>query len=50
MRRFHLRPDETLFIDDRQINIDAAEAVGIRAHLFTGADDLRARLEADGLL
>jgi HAD superfamily hydrolase (TIGR01509 family) len=48
--RFRLRPAEALFIDDRAINVDAALAVGMAAHLFTGADDLRARLEAEGLL
>lgn len=48
--RFRLRPDEALLIDDRKINVDGALAVGMRAHLFTGADDLRARLEAEGLL
>ena len=48
--RFGLRPDQALFVDDRAINVDAALAVGMRAHLFTGADDLRARLEAEGLL
>ena len=48
--RFRLRPAEALFIDDRAINVDAALAVGMAAHFFTGADDLRARLEAEGLL
>jgi hypothetical protein len=37
-------------IDDRLINIEAAEAVGMHGHLFTSAEDLRARLEAEGLL
>ena len=48
--RFGLRPEDALFVDDRQINVDGAEAIGIRSHLFTGADDLRARLKAEGLL
>jgi len=48
--RFRLRPAEALFIDDRAINVEAALAVGMAAHLFTDADDLRARLEAEGLL
>jgi 2-haloacid dehalogenase len=48
--RFGLRPREALFIDDRQINVDGAAAVGLRAHLFTTAQDLRGRLEAEGLL
>ena len=48
--RFGLRPDQALFVDDRKINVEGAEAVGIHGHLFTGAQDLRARLEAEGLL
>jgi HAD superfamily hydrolase (TIGR01509 family) len=48
--RFRLRPADTLFIDDRAINVEAALAVGMRAHLFTDAADLRARLAAEGLL
>jgi 2-haloacid dehalogenase len=48
--RFGLRPSEALFVDDRQINVDGAEAIGMKAHLFTSAQALRARLEAEGLL
>lgn len=48
--RFRLRPDEALFIDDRAINVDGAEAVGMNGHLFTTAESLRARLETEGLL
>jgi 2-haloacid dehalogenase len=48
--RFRLTPAETLFIDDRIINVEGARAVGMQAHLFTDADDLRLRLHAEGLL
>jgi 2-haloacid dehalogenase len=48
--RFGLRPQDALFVDDRQINVDGAAAVGMHAHLFTSAEDLRSRLEAEGLL
>jgi 2-haloacid dehalogenase len=48
--RFRLRPADALFVDDREINVEAALAVGMKAHLFTGAADLRARLEAEALL
>jgi len=48
--RFGLRPDEALFVDDREINVEGAIAVGMQAHLFTDAADLRGRLEAEGLL
>jgi 2-haloacid dehalogenase len=48
--RFGLKPADALFVDDREINVAGALAVGMKAHLFTGAEDLRARFEAEGLL
>jgi FMN phosphatase YigB (HAD superfamily) len=39
-----------LFVDDREINVEAALAVGMAAHLFTDAAGLQARLEAERLL
>jgi 2-haloacid dehalogenase len=48
--RFGLTPAEALFIDDREINVEGARAVGMQAHLFTTAEDLRLRLAAEGLL
>jgi 2-haloacid dehalogenase len=48
--RFGLRPQQALFVDDRLINVDGALAVGMHAHLFTDAADLRLRLEREGLL
>jgi 2-haloacid dehalogenase len=48
--RFGLQPHEALFVDDRAINVEGAEAVGMHGHLFTDAEDLRARLEREGLL
>lgn len=48
--RFGLKPEQALFIDDRQINVEAAEAVGMHAHLFTDAAELQQRLAAEGLL
>ncbi|HEX8366743.1 MAG TPA: HAD family phosphatase [Allosphingosinicella sp.] len=50
LRRFGLEPAEALFVDDRAINVDGAEAVGMHGHLFTDAASLRCRLEAEGLL
>ena len=48
--RFGLKPSQALFVDDRVINVEGAEAVGMHAHLFTTAEDLRSRLQSDGLL
>ena len=33
---YHLKAEECLFIDDRQINIDGGEALGIKGYLFDG--------------
>lgn len=38
------RPDRILFVDDREENIRAAEAAGMRGHLFTTPDRLREHL------
>lgn len=43
-------PGETLFVDDRAANCDAARAVGMRAHLFVDAADLGERLRAEAVL
>ncbi len=48
--RFGLSPGDALFIDDRAINVEGALAVGMHAHLFVDAEDLRGRLCAEGLL
>jgi len=50
LHRFCLQPAEALFVDDRRINVEAAEAVGMPGHLFTDAAELRQRLLTEGLL
>ncbi len=40
-----VRPDEIVFIDDREENIRGANAVGIIGHEFTNASNLRSYLE-----
>jgi FMN hydrolase / 5-amino-6-(5-phospho-D-ribitylamino)uracil phosphatase len=49
LERIGRAAEECLFVDDREDNCRGAEAVGMRAHRFVGADDLRARLRAEGL-
>lgn len=41
-------PEETLFLDDKQVNIDAARALGINAIQFTTIDRLRDDLVTAG--
>ena len=43
-------PGRALFVDDRQENVDAASAVGMRAVRFTGVEDLRELLLSLDLL
>lgn len=47
--KLNTRPEETLFLDDKHVNIDAALASGIRGLLFSNVDQLRADLVAQGL-
>ena len=48
--RLNLRPEQTVFADDKQRNIDAAAALGMHAHLFTTVADFRAFLLERGVL
>ena len=41
-------PEETLFIDDKQVNIDAARALGMPSILFSTVERLRSDLVAAG--
>ena len=43
---YKLLPEESVFIDDRQVNIDGAEAVGIHGLLFHDTETLRKDLKA----
>jgi putative hydrolase of the HAD superfamily len=43
------RPEETLFLDDKPVNIEAAHALGMKGLVFSDVDRLRADLIAAGL-
>lgn len=49
LKRLHAAPNESIFIDDRMINLEGAERVGIKAILFTNADQLKKDLINLGL-
>ena len=49
LHKLGTHPEETLFIDDKPENIEAAHALGIRGLVFTTPDQLRADLIAAGL-
>ena len=40
VRKYGLKPEETVFIDDRPVNIDGARAVGLQGIVYTGMDAL----------
>lgn len=42
-------PEETLFIDDKRVNVDAAIALGLKSLEFSTIDQLRNDLVAEGL-
>jgi len=43
--KYKLNAEECLFVDDKQVNVDAAIAVGMGGHLFKNATKLKALLE-----
>ncbi|MCH5197681.1 MAG: HAD family phosphatase [Oscillospiraceae bacterium] len=43
--RYSLIPEETVFIDDNKINVEAAREFGIHSVLFTSLDEVRAEVE-----
>ena len=47
--RWGMAPSETLFVDDREANVQAAAAAGFQTHLFRGEADLARRVVAAGL-
>ncbi|MGA9061026.1 MAG: HAD family phosphatase [Terracidiphilus sp.] len=47
--RLGTRPEETLFVDDKPENVQAAAAMGIKALLFSTVENLRADLIAQEL-
>jgi putative hydrolase of the HAD superfamily len=49
LEKLGTRPEETLFLDDRPANVEAAIALGMRGLVFTTVDRLRAGLIAAGL-
>ena len=49
LQKLGTNPEETLFIDDKQANIDAAHGLGMPAILFSSVDNLRNDLIASGL-
>lgn len=49
LERLGTLPSETLFLDDKLVNIEAAQALGIHAIEFTTIANLRKQLEESGL-
>jgi putative hydrolase of the HAD superfamily len=49
LRELGTNPEETLFIDDRRPNVEAARALGIQALEYSSVDQLREELIAAGL-
>ena len=50
IERFGIAAEESLFIDDMPANIEAAQQLGIKGHLFQSADSLRYELRRNQLL
>ncbi len=50
LKRFDIKAQEAIFIDDVQANVQAAEQIGMKGHLFHGSDGLRSELRNLSLL
>jgi 2-haloacid dehalogenase len=50
LERYQLRPEESIFIDDRQENLDTAQKMGIDTILFQTAEQVRQDLKQKGIL
>ncbi len=49
LQELGLQPEEALFLDDRRVNVEAAQALGIKAIHFSTVERLRAELIAAGM-
>lgn len=47
--RYHLKAEECLFVDDRQVNIEGAQKTGMHGHCFVTPDELDSYLQSVGL-
>ena len=45
INRFNLNKDETIFFDDKEKNVKAANEVGIKSYVFTSINDIESNLE-----
>ena len=50
LNRFHLKPEQTLFIDDNVRNAKAAEDIGIKTIIFSSPSQLKNELTQSGML
>lgn len=50
LNRFHLTPEETLFIDDNLRNVEAARDLGLRTIVFRSPSQLQDELRKGGIL
>ncbi len=49
LKELGTQPEEAVFIDDKRINVEAAQALGMKGILFSSVSQLRADLIAQGL-
>lgn len=49
LKELHLKPEEVIFIDDKQSNVDGAKAVGMHGIIFFSSDSLQKQLHDFGL-
>ena len=50
LAKLGVEPDRTFYVDDSRTNVEAAQRVGITAHVVHGFDELCSRLRDEGIL
>jgi putative hydrolase of the HAD superfamily len=50
LERYQIRPEESFFIDDSEVNISAAQALGMQGILVQDFSEVRRELERRGIL
>ena len=44
INRYNLKKEECLFFDDKKINVDSANEIGIKSYIFNSIDDIKCRV------
>ncbi len=49
LKKYHLKKEETIFFDDKKMNVDKANQLGIKSFVFTSTQDIEDHINDDNL-